>query len=76
LKKETRDLRVKLMSEGLESFDFSSSIMSNGICNESVINGNLEETEIKQEIVKNKRTNQTTFNVPSKKKKKDVQSGD
>ncbi|XP_011495730.1 PREDICTED: DNA polymerase V [Ceratosolen solmsi marchali] len=76
LKKEARELRAKLMSEGLESFDFSTCNTPNGICNNSVTNGKLDKTEDQPEIVKNKRANLNTLDVPSKKKKKDIQSGD
>lgn len=77
LKKEARELRAKAMSEGLDSFDFSSVNIPNGISdNDDLLkNGDATNDEIKTEKVK-KRHQSNTSEVPSKKKKKNVESGD
>lgn len=75
LKKEARELRAKAMSEGLESFDFSSVNISNGIEDEPAQNGDANQS-LKTEKNRNKRPSLNTSDVPNKKKKKAVQSGD
>ncbi|XP_001603225.1 myb-binding protein 1A [Nasonia vitripennis] len=79
LKKEARELRAKAMSEGLESIDFSTVSIPNGVTDEPMENGNAEvaeEEKTPDKAKKAKRPNLNTSDVPSKKKKKAVKSGD
>lgn len=64
------------MSEGLESFDFSSVNIPNGVTDEPMENGESEDEKTPEKAKKAKRPNMNTSDVPSKKKKKAVQSGD
>lgn len=69
LKKEARELRAKAMTEGLESFNFSSVVIPNGVSeHDGVQNGN-KDTGEKVKISKNKRSINESNDRPTKKKK-------
>ena len=71
LKKEARELRAKAMSEGLESFDFSSVKLENGNAeDEPMENGDSQENIAKITKTSKKRTNHEIADTPNKTKKK------
>ena len=71
MKKEARKLRAEAMSQGLESFDFSTVVLTNGAGEYENVENGQEDTE-KVKSSQHKRNSQDTLNRPNKKKKMSV----